>query len=42
MNKIIRWGIAGPGVIANKFAKALENIDGAELVAVASKTKKKQ
>ena len=41
MDKTIRWGIAGPGVIANKFALALKNVDGAELVAVASKTDKK-
>ncbi len=38
MMKKIRWGIAGPGVIANKFAKAIKNVDGAELVAVASRT----
>ena len=23
--KKIRWGIVGPGVIANKFAKAIKN-----------------
>ena len=34
----IRWGIAGPGCIANKFAQAIKNVDGAELVAVASRT----
>lgn len=32
----IRWGIAGPGKIANKFAIALKNLDCGELVAVAS------
>ena len=32
----IRWGIAGPGKIANKFATALKNLDCAELTAVAS------
>lgn len=36
--KKIRWGIAGPGVIANKFAKAVLNIDSCELVAVASRS----
>ena len=34
--KTIRWGIAGPGNIANKFAKAVKNVDGATLAAVAS------
>lgn len=38
MKKIIRWGIAGPGNIANKFAKAVKNTEGAELVAVASRS----
>ena len=32
----IRWGIAGPGKIANKFAVALKNLDCGELAAVAS------
>lgn len=32
----VRWGIAGPGFIANKFAKAVQNVPGAELAAVAS------
>jgi len=36
--KKIRWGIVGPGEIANKFAKAIKNVDCAELVAVASRT----
>ena len=35
--KKIRWGIVGPGSIANRFAKALRNVDCAELVAVASR-----
>ena len=39
--KKIRWGIAGPGIIANKFASAIKNVDSAELVAVCSKTKDK-
>ena len=35
--KKIRWGIVGPGSNANRFAKALRNVDCAELVAVASR-----
>ena len=35
--KKVRWGIAGPGRIAHKFADALKNIECAELVAVASR-----
>lgn len=34
--KKIRWGIAGPGKIAHRFATALKNVDCAELTAVAS------
>ncbi len=41
MEKVIRWGIVGPGNIANKFAKAVKNVKGAELVAVASRTEEK-
>ena len=33
----IKWGIIGPGKIANKFAEALSNVEGAELYAVASR-----
>ena len=36
--KTIRWGIAGPGTIANKFAKAVKQIEGAALAAVASRS----
>lgn len=39
--KKIRWGIAGPGIIANKFAEAISLAEGVEIVAVASKTKGK-
>lgn len=33
----VRWGIAGPGRIAHKFAVAIKNVECAELVAVASR-----
>ncbi len=33
----VKWGILGTGEIANKFACAVTNADGAELVAVASR-----
>lgn len=36
--KKIRWGIAGPGKIAKKFAKAVLNLDCCELTAVASRS----
>lgn len=39
--KKIRWGIVGPGTIANKFAKAIKNVEGAELVAVAARSEEK-
>lgn len=39
--KKIRWGIVGPGKIANRFAEALQNVDCAELVAVASREKER-
>src|ERR1700733_13547182 len=35
--KICKWGIIGPGRIATKFAEALQNVEGAELYAVASR-----
>ena len=35
---MIRWGIAGPGIIASKFAVAVRNADGASLCAVASRS----
>ena len=39
--KKIRWGIVGPGEIANKFAKAIKNVKEASLVAVASRSEDK-
>lgn len=37
--KKIRFGIVGTGTIARRFANAVKNVDGAELAAVASRTK---
>jgi predicted dehydrogenase len=37
----IRWGILGPGRIATKFATGLQAAQGAELVAVGSRTQKR-
>lgn len=37
--KKLRFGIVGTGVIAHRFAEAIKNVDEAELVAVASRTK---
>lgn len=39
--KKIRWGIVGPGNIARKFAKAVKNVECAELAAVASRSLEK-
>jgi len=41
MENTIKWGIVGPGNIANKFAVAVKNIKGAELTAVASRSAEK-
>ncbi len=37
MNNYVRWGIVGTGEIANKFAQAVCNAQGARAVAVASR-----
>jgi dihydrodiol dehydrogenase / D-xylose 1-dehydrogenase (NADP) len=41
MSKLIRWGIMGTGTIANSFVKGLSALEGAELYAVASRSKEK-
>ena len=41
MEKVIKWGIVGAGNIANKFAKAVKNVEGAELTSVASQSEGK-
>lgn len=38
MSDTIRWGIVGPGSIANRFANAVKNVVGAEVTAVASRS----
>lgn len=38
-NKKLRFGIVGTGTIAHRFANAIKNVQGAELAAVASRTK---
>ncbi|WEK55321.1 MAG: Gfo/Idh/MocA family oxidoreductase [Candidatus Cohnella colombiensis] len=39
--RIVKWGIAGPGVISSSFAKDLAAADGAELVAVGGRSLEK-
>lgn len=39
--KRIRWGIAGPGNIARRFAQAVKNVEGAQLAAVVSRDKER-
>ncbi len=38
---MVRWGIVGPGNIANKFAQSIKNVEGACIYAVASRKKEK-
>ncbi|HVD98956.1 MAG TPA: Gfo/Idh/MocA family oxidoreductase [Cytophagaceae bacterium] len=38
MNSTLKWGIIGPGKIAQKFAEALNNVEDAALYAVASRS----
>lgn len=38
MSRKVKWGFLGCGIVANKFAKGLETVAGAELAAVASRT----
>jgi predicted dehydrogenase len=35
---VIRWGVVGPGAIATGFADAMRQVDGATIVAVASRS----
>ena len=37
--KIIRWGVLGLGHIAHKFSQDLATVEGAELYAVASRSR---
>lgn len=39
MSEKIRFGIVGTGTIAHRFAEAIKNVDNAQLVAVASRTR---
>lgn len=39
MSKKIRFGIVGTGTIAHRFAQAIQNVQNAELAAVASRTR---
>ena len=39
MAEKVRFGIVGTGTIAHRFAEAIKNVQGARLVAVASRTK---
>jgi predicted dehydrogenase len=37
----VRWGVIGPGAIAVGFADAMQMVDGGEIVAVASRSRKR-
>ena len=37
----MRWGVAGPGGIAARFAEAMRLVDGSEIVAVASRSQER-
>jgi len=39
INKKIKWGIVGPGIIAHQFASDFRWVDNGELIAVASRDK---
>ncbi len=41
MKKTIKWGIVGAGKIANKFAEAIKNVEGAHLTSVASRNEER-
>ena len=41
MEKVIKWGIAGAGKIANRFANAIKNVEGVELTAIASRSEER-
>ena len=41
MNEIVNWGIIGLGNIAYEFAKAFNISNNAQLIALASKSRKK-
>src|ERR1700749_280166 len=38
---MVRWGVAGPGGIAARFAEAMRLGDGSEIVAVASRSQER-
>ena len=35
---MIRWGIAGPGEIATRFAEGMREVDGGTVIAVGSRS----